>query len=299
MPQDGPIDPAPPALASLHRSFAMALAGVKHNTAGQTNSALKKAKTASKKREIIERHFAAWREGCADAIRKFFPQYIALGLAYPEEVKSDLVKWAVDSAWIPLCTQCGVSRDGDLFPHRSHRSHSVVWWLSVAVEGNTGVNVPGSPAWRAPDWLAKDPAQTDKLIADWSARLSARFCGVLSEESESARVTIAIATAPSAAKPEPRTKTGSPSNGLLRKYRSEVKKAILIQLTQNPSASAVEICRAFDASGEVELPENWRSAPADRLFCHAYHDPKRKPRIEKEISKVRVDLHKSGLLTKR
>ena len=55
----------------------------------------------------------------------------------------------------------------------------------------------GSQAgWCAPKWLAANLRETDKLIADWSHFLSARFASVLDEAMEAARVKVAIATAP-------------------------------------------------------------------------------------------------------
>ena len=103
------------------------------------------------------------------------------------------------------------------------------------------------------------------------------------------------------AEPE-RTKQPGPvtrSDALLSKYRSAVKRAILIQLTQNPRATDSEICRGLDADGSVELPEGWRVRPQDRLFFDAYSDAGRKHNVETAISKVRQDLRKKGLLGSR
>jgi hypothetical protein len=106
--------------------------------------------------------------------------------------------------------------------------------------------------------------------------------------------------------PPPSTPVGRPqraaatrptsSGALLLKYRSEVKRAVLIQLTQSPRATDLEICRALDGDGAVDLPKTWKSAPGDRLFVDAYRDPSRRHGIEIAISKVRADLRKRGLL---
>ncbi len=87
--------------------------------------------------------------------------------------------------------------------------------------------------------------------------------------------------------------SGSP---LLRRYRSAIRRAILIQLTQKPDATDIEVCRALDADGGVELLESWKRKPEDRLFVEVYLDPRRRNKIESLISKVRADLSKSGLL---
>lgn len=187
MASDNPTGSEVPALKSLRRRFAMALSDVTFKTAGEASSLLKKARRESQKREIIEAQFAAWTEGCGAEIRKFFPQYIELGLAYSDIVKSEIVEWAGEMAWIPLCGQCGVRKYGEFHPPR-HRSHSVIWWLGVSIDGNFSVNQPGQKPWCAPSWLAANLRETNELVADWSDRLSGRFFGVLDEEMETARV---------------------------------------------------------------------------------------------------------------
>jgi hypothetical protein len=89
------------------------------------------------------------------------------------------------------------------------------------------------------------------------------------------------------------------SSPLLLKYRSEVKRAILIQLTQNPGANNLEICRALDGDGAVDLPKTWKRTDEDRLFADAYMDPSRRHKIEIAISRIRADLRKRELLPGR
>jgi hypothetical protein len=91
----------------------------------------------------------------------------------------------------------------------------------------------------------------------------------------------------------------SESDALLLKYRSEVKRAILIQLAQNPRATDLEICRGLDADGSLELPQSWRGNSTDRGFFDAYSDISRRHNVEAAISKVRRDLREQGLLPKR
>ncbi|MBZ5562608.1 MAG: hypothetical protein LAP13_09310 [Acidobacteriia bacterium] len=87
---------------------------------------------------------------------------------------------------------------------------------------------------------------------------------------------------------------------LLKKYRSEVKRAILIQLTKNPDATDIEICRGLDADGAVEMPDDWvKTRAGDRLWKNAYRDRKLQHKIETTISKVRSDLRTIGLLSRR
>ncbi len=88
---------------------------------------------------------------------------------------------------------------------------------------------------------------------------------------------------------------GSPPVPLLDKYRSDVKRAILIQLTKRPQATDLEVCRGLDADGAADLPQAWKHGD-NRSFVAAYRNTKVRSKIEKLISKVRADLRKRGLL---
>jgi len=92
---------------------------------------------------------------------------------------------------------------------------------------------------------------------------------------------------------------GAAPVALLSKYRSEVKRGILIQLTRSPRATDKEICSGLDADGSVELPSSWRVDRGDRSFTTAYLDARLRRRIEIAISKIRADLRKQGLLDRR
>ena len=90
-----------------------------------------------------------------------------------------------------------------------------------------------------------------------------------------------------------------PRDSVLLKYNSELKRAILMQLLANRTASDIDVCRGLDAAGTVELPTNWRVRPGDRLFSAAYKNPKIKRKMEIIISKVRTDLRGIGLVSPR
>ena len=92
---------------------------------------------------------------------------------------------------------------------------------------------------------------------------------------------------------------GTESRALMSKYRSALKRAILVQITQNPRATDLEICRGLDADGAVELPSNWTIRPGDRLFARAYSNSSTRRKVEIAISKVRADLRSKGLLDRR
>jgi hypothetical protein len=80
------------------------------------------------------------------------------------------------------------------------------------------------------------------------------------------------------------------------KYRSGIRRAIALELTRNPHASDLEICRGLDADGGIELPNSWKRKPDDRLFTEAYNDSGRRNKIESGISKVRAGMREKGLL---
>lgn len=82
-------------------------------------------------------------------------------------------------------------------------------------------------------------------------------------------------------------------------FRSPVKRAILMELTRDPNATDLAICRAFDSNGNAELPESWQPKPGERAFEKAYMDSRKKSLIEKMISKVRADMREAQLLPPR
>jgi hypothetical protein len=82
-------------------------------------------------------------------------------------------------------------------------------------------------------------------------------------------------------------------------FRSEFKRAVLVQLTKNPNATDLEICRSLDDDGSAELPESWKGKAGDRLFADAYMDPLLRHKIETPISKVRAEMRKVHSLPPR
>jgi hypothetical protein len=101
---------------------------------------------------------------------------------------------------------------------------------------------------------------------------------------------------------EARATSGKPVSAVspLLEYRSETKRAILVQLTKKPKATDLEVCRGLDADGAAELPVSWRpNSSGDRLFANSYMDRSTRGKIERTISKVRADMRARGLLTTR
>jgi hypothetical protein len=77
-------------------------------------------------------------------------------------------------------------------------------------------------------------------------------------------------------------------------YRSPLKRAIMAQLIRDPGSSDLKICHSIDADA-IDLPTTWLVAK-NRLCLIAYRDPKVRPRIHSEISKVRADLLRHGVI---
>lgn len=80
-------------------------------------------------------------------------------------------------------------------------------------------------------------------------------------------------------------------------YRSELKRAVSVQLTRKPDAADLEICRALDDAGAVELPASMTDG-VNRLFEYAYKG-RHRHKLEITISRVRTDMRAKGLIPHR
>jgi len=89
-----------------------------------------------------------------------------------------------------------------------------------------------------------------------------------------------------------------PAKPLLQRLRSVVKRAILLELFQHPNASNLEICHFLDEDG-VEVPAWLKIRGKDESYEGAYKDSDRKPKIEKEIARVRAVMRALNLLGAR
>jgi hypothetical protein len=151
-------------------------------------------------------------------------------------------------------------------------------------------------------WTWEDEQRSLELLENRSRRF-VQFLEIhLAKIVGDAHVQLALHQTPqvaqSLAKVAPANSEAAPI-ALLSKYRSELKRGILIQLTRNPRATDKEICKGLDADGSVELPASWRGDRVNRSFTTAYLDARLRRRIEIAISKIRADLRKQGLLDRR
>lgn len=133
--------------------------------------------------------------------------------------------------------------------------------------------------------LDSDKSNFQSRREEWQARLNA----ALSRLPKLRNISDQRATA-KAVKPHIERKPESNPD-----YRSEMKRAIRMLLTISDDTTDLQICRLFDKDSMVDLPENWKTGE-NRSFELAYKDPQHRPKIEKMISKVRVDLRDIGIL---
>jgi hypothetical protein len=89
---------------------------------------------------------------------------------------------------------------------------------------------------------------------------------------------------------------GPPVKATSLKFRSDLNKAILAQLINNPEATDLEICRCVDADDAPKLPPSLKKSDQERSLEDAYKDPHRRARVHDVISKVRRRMRKKGLL---
>lgn len=141
-----------------------------------------------------------------------------------------------------------------------------------------------------------------KLASKWNRKLDvanreAMYRGIRSRQSAPAH-SLPPSSPGIPLQPESKVAAASANASPKRRfnYRSEVKRAIQLELTRKPDATDLEVCRAFDIVGFPDLPKNWQPKPGDREFEAAYMGDRTRPLVEKAISKVRVEMRSAGLL---
>jgi len=284
-----PDVPEIPGLASLKRLFAMALAGVKANTAGKAYLEIEKAARASDKSNIIETQFVAWLQGSVSEIKEFFPQYVELGCKYQFSLNSDPVEWAIERTWRSLWGQCGVNK---LSECDSHGFDSMRWWLSVATENNPAVNLQRAKDWRVPPWLTKSRsmAATNQVLQNLLYRLSLTFFKVLDKEKELAHVRVALKSA-SSIEPQlivaPASLGRKPRKNGREKVltRAEVQRRKVIFGAIQAGDEGMGYCKTLD-DRKLRVPTAWTEGGCPSNYLDAYRaSPKWRKRIQDEKSR--------------
>jgi hypothetical protein len=172
------------ALEHLHRLFAGALHDAKFDSCHWAWHGIKRTKTAKKKIELLNEKFEQWREGGANAIREWLPEFVNLAMRNPEVIGDDPIHWARDSVWETVEAMFGIQR-----PLMANHSPSIravnditIWWFAVASEGKPDVNVPPLRSWSAPRWLARDRRGTEELLEKYTEYLWLRVNRVIEDE---------------------------------------------------------------------------------------------------------------------
>ena len=274
---------------------------------------------------ILKAFFHVYEEGMAVQVRAAFHELLGIGSANAERLGNSPIEWAsrhvrnmivsasyLTDLWLKRCC------DPQSYDPNATTDENIYWtnWRAPRLAlMQPALGVPYGPS-RV--WEREDEETSLSMLKAFKNYFVIHLEAVLKNCVGAAHVELAKKTKPEQRSstdsesqqgvppnepdttPQPsREKNHTPTRALLLRYRSEIKRAILIQLTQNPGASDLEICRALDQDGAVELPKTWKSEPGDRLFVGAYRDSSRRHAIEIAISKIRADLRKRGLLPGR
>ncbi len=258
--------------------------------------------------QIVEEGLYDWFGNLQKIAGEFVTNLATIALGYPEPLNEDPASWArsrikefldgwLDGLWSP----------------------QIVIWFHDAW-GGPYLGCDEYDSWCAPTWVEKsreltnDPAnlderitpeRTEKLFRYWRRKFDMLLDHGLEQAEHTTRVNLALQRAPRAATNQvwtPDIESTIPAEGrkLLvragaRKYRSPLKRAIRLRLTQQPNATDRRVCGWLDDEGAEEVPTAWVKN-GDRTFLTVYEDPSRKHKIESMINKVRGDMRSQGLL---
>jgi len=270
---------------------------------------------------IFKAYLEIYRKGIEADVHNHFHQVLQIGLANASLLKMHPVNWAQshlnllnngNAHMVRLWIMRTCDKQDHTKPPENTRDFEEViswntWRAPMLIHMKPSGNTPYDPK---NTWTREDEPRTKRLLEAVSNRFieyAGFYLDTIAGEAHVRFAQTQHSALPSQKLParaellaKSPIKFGAAGSGaLLSKYRSELKRSILIQLTQDPNATDNEICRGLDADGAVELPLSWKSKSGDRLFADAYADRNRRRRIEVTISKIRSDLRKQGLLGPR
>jgi hypothetical protein len=183
-------------------------------------------------------------------------------------------------------------RDEAIVPLIATRNSTVLW--QVDLRGTRTRQKPNAGALGA--WRRKMGSLAARWCNDLEAKAVATEYRAVGQQQESPKQSAAVASPSSQAT---RGNAKRAAGTAPTPYRSKLKRLIAIQLGQNPGATDLEICRALDADGGLELPMGWKSNSQNRLFADAYLDAGRRNKIQVAISKIRRDLRRLRVVPSR
>ena len=204
--------------------------------------------------------------------------------------------------------------------NRKHRCSRVESWLRRVADNDWHPDRwRDQPDWLAPVWCEEQssvrlmlkkrgtcPArltehQTARLVRSEEHNFAARLEYVLGVEEDEARITLAqqpqvaqgdlakLIVPPSVGGMTDRARGEHRKKRTPGRYRSTIKRHIKNCLTNNPAASALEICGYLDEQDVDNIPSSWLKNN-NRELTVAYRNEKVRSRIDAMISKVRADL---------
>jgi hypothetical protein len=280
---------------------------------------------------VFRAYFDTYYEGLNVNVRDQFNQMLKIGLSNSEALKMHPVEWAKSQLkflvnghvhsverWIKDVCDTQEVPDPELI---ANEFEELVFWRKWRAPRLIHMQPAGNTRYEAPTaWAREDELRTrqlldgrsrrfvefleiglDKLAGDAHVRVAqTREYAQVKQQRGTAESPSSIQSSQDAQRNQVADQSrGTESRALMSKYRSALKRAILVQITQNPRATDLEICRGLDADGAVELPSNWTIRPGDRLFARAYSNSSTRRKVEIAISKVRADLRSKGLLDRR
>jgi hypothetical protein len=280
---------------------------------------------------VFRAYFDAYYEGLHVNVRDQFNQMLKVGLANSEALKIHPVEWAKSQLkflvnghvrsverWIKEVCDTQEVPDPELI---ANEFEELVFWRKWRAPRLIHMQPAGNTSYEAATaWAREDEPRTRQLLYGRSRRFIEFLEIGLDKLAGDAHVRVAqtreyaqvqqqggTAESPSiiqSSQTEQQNQVadrnrGTESRALMSKYRSALKRAILVQISQTPRATDLEICRGLDADGAVELPSTWRVRAGDRLFAGAYSNPSTRRKVEIAISKIRADLRNKGLLDRR
>jgi hypothetical protein len=280
---------------------------------------------------VFRAYFDAYYEGLKVNVRDQFNLMLKVGLPNSDALKTHPVEWAKSQLeflvkghvhsverWIKEVCDTQEVPDPELI---AKEFEELVFWRKWRAPRLIHMQPAGNTSYKAATaWAREDEPRTQQLLDGRSRRFVEFLEIALDKLAGDAHVQVAQTReytqvqrqrgpteSPSSTQSSQEAQQnqvadrnrGTGSRGLMSKYRSALKRAILVQISQTPSATDLEICRGLDADGAVELPSTWRVRPGDRLFAGAYSNPGTRRRVEIAISKIRGDLRNKGLLDRR
>jgi hypothetical protein len=280
---------------------------------------------------VFRGYFDVYYEGVEVNVRDQFSQMLKIGLPNSDALNAHPVEWAKShleflinghvhsvERWIKAVCDTQEVPDPELI---AKEFEELVFWRKWRAPRLIHMQPAGNTRYDAATaWAREDEPRTrqlldgrsrrfiefleialDKLAGDAHVRVAqTREYAQAQRQREAAELPFGIRLSQDTRQNQIAERNhGTKSGGLMSKYRSALKRAVLMQISQNPSASDLEICRGLDADGGVELPSTWRVHAGDRLFAGAYSNPGTRRKVEIAISKIRADLRNKGLLDRR